>query len=82
MLKRHLEQVLAIDQWSFQQLIRDAAERGLIAAVEPWIEFRDRLPALDRRFGRVTARPLDGEAARRGRGGTSPSRRAVRGTQD
>jgi nucleotidyltransferase substrate binding protein (TIGR01987 family) len=44
MLKRHLEQVVpdpgAVDQWSFQQLMREAAERGLIAAVEPWIEYR------------------------------------------
>jgi len=30
----------AVDQWSFQELIREAAERGLIAAVEPWIEYR------------------------------------------
>jgi nucleotidyltransferase substrate binding protein (TIGR01987 family) len=44
MLKRHLEQVVpdpgAVDQWSFQELIRAGAERGLIAAVEPWIEYR------------------------------------------
>lgn len=44
MLKRHLEQVVpdpgSVDQWSFQQLTREAAERGLIATVEPWIEFR------------------------------------------
>lgn len=44
MLKRHLEQVVpdpgAVDQWSFQELMREAAERGLIAAVEPWIEYR------------------------------------------
>jgi nucleotidyltransferase substrate binding protein (TIGR01987 family) len=44
MLKRHLEQVVpdpgAVDQWSFQDLMRDAAERGLVAAVEPWIEYR------------------------------------------
>ena len=44
MLKRHLEQVVpdpgAVDQWSFRELIREAAERGLIAAVEPWIEYR------------------------------------------
>ncbi len=44
MLKRHLEQVVAdpgmVDQWSFKQLMREAAERGLIAAVEPWIEYR------------------------------------------
>ena len=30
----------AVDQWSFQELMREAAERGLIAAVEPWIEYR------------------------------------------
>ena len=44
MLKRHLEQVMpdpaAADQWSFKQLMREAAERGLIAAVEPWMEYR------------------------------------------
>jgi nucleotidyltransferase substrate binding protein (TIGR01987 family) len=44
MLKRHLEQVVpdpgAVDLWSFQELMREAAERGLIAAVEPWIEYR------------------------------------------
>ena len=44
MLKRHVEQVVpdpaAVDQWSFQQLMREAAERGLVAAVEPWIEYR------------------------------------------
>ena len=44
MLKRHLEQVVpdpgAVDQWSFKELMREAAERGLIAAVEPWIEYR------------------------------------------
>ena len=44
MLKRHLEQVVpdpgAVDQWSFQALMREAAERGLIPAVEPWIEYR------------------------------------------
>lgn len=44
MLRRHLEQVVAhpgaVDQWSFRELMREAAERGLIAAVEPWVEFR------------------------------------------
>ncbi len=44
MLKRHLEQVVpdpgAADQWSFRDLMREGAERGLIAAVEPWIEYR------------------------------------------
>jgi len=44
MLKRHLEQVVAdpgmVDQWSFKELMREAAERGLIGAVEPWIEYR------------------------------------------
>lgn len=30
----------AADQWSFKQLMREAAERGLIAAVEPWMEYR------------------------------------------
>ena len=44
MLKRHLEQVVpdpgTVDQWSFKELMREAAARGLIAAVEPWIEYR------------------------------------------
>jgi nucleotidyltransferase substrate binding protein (TIGR01987 family) len=44
MLKRHLEQVVpnpeSVDQLSFTGLMREAAERGLIAAVEPWIEYR------------------------------------------
>lgn len=44
MLKRHLEQVVpdpgAVDHWSFQHLMREAAERGLVDAVEPWIEYR------------------------------------------
>lgn len=44
MLKRHLEQVVpdpgAVDQWSFKELMREAAERGIVDAVEPWIEYR------------------------------------------
>ena len=44
MLKRHLEGVVpnreSVDQWSFKELMREAAERGLVAAVEPWIEYR------------------------------------------
>src|SRR3569832_2457102 len=44
MLKRYLEEVMpdrdAVDQLSFKELMREAAERGLIAAVEPWIEYR------------------------------------------
>ena len=44
MLKRHLEQVIpdaaSADQWSFRQLMREAAERGLVPALEPWIEYR------------------------------------------
>jgi nucleotidyltransferase substrate binding protein (TIGR01987 family) len=44
MLKRHLEQIAAspaeIDQMSFKELIRDAAERGLVPLVEPWFEYR------------------------------------------
>jgi hypothetical protein len=35
MLKRHLEEVVPepaiVDQWSFKELIREAAERGLLA---------------------------------------------------
>ena len=44
MLKRHLEEVApdseSVDRLSFKELIREAAERGLIAAVEPWMEYR------------------------------------------
>lgn len=44
MLKRHLEQVVPdpgiVDHWSFRELMREGAERGLIVAVEPWIEYR------------------------------------------
>jgi nucleotidyltransferase substrate binding protein (TIGR01987 family) len=44
MLKRHLEQVApdpgAVDHWSFKELMREAAERGLIPALDPWIEYR------------------------------------------
>ena len=61
MLKRHLEQVVpdpgAVDQWSFKELIREAAERGLIAAVEPWIEYRYQ--------HNMTAHVYDEEQARR-----------------
>jgi nucleotidyltransferase substrate binding protein (TIGR01987 family) len=61
MLKRHLQQVVpdpgAVDQWSFKELIREAAERGLIAAVEPWIEYRYQR--------NMTAHAYDEEKARR-----------------
>ena len=61
MLKRHLEQVVpdpgAVDQWSFKDLMREAAERGLIAAVEPWLEYRYQR--------NLTAHVYDEEKARR-----------------
>ena len=61
MLKRHLEQVVPdpgmVDQWSFKELMREAAERGLIAAVEPWIEYRYQR--------NMTAHAYDDEKARR-----------------
>ena len=61
MLKRHLEQVVpdpgAVDQWSFKELMREAAERGLIAAVEPWMEYRYQR--------NLTAHVYDEETARR-----------------
>ncbi len=61
MLKRHLEQVVpdpgAVDQWSFKELMREAAERGLIAAVEPWIEYRHQR--------NLTAHAYDEEKAQR-----------------
>ena len=44
MLKRHLEEVMpdpeSVDRMSFKELMREAAERGLITAVEPWNEYR------------------------------------------
>jgi nucleotidyltransferase substrate binding protein (TIGR01987 family) len=44
MLKRHLEQVVPdaalVDRLSFRELMREAAERGIIADVEPWLEYR------------------------------------------
>jgi nucleotidyltransferase substrate binding protein (TIGR01987 family) len=44
MLKRHLEQVVPdparIDGLSFRELIREGAERGIIAEPEPWFEYR------------------------------------------
>ena len=44
MLKRHSEEVVpdseSVDRLSFKELMREAAERGLIPAVEPWIEYR------------------------------------------
>jgi len=60
MLKRHLEQVVAdpgsVDQWSFKELMREAAERGLVNAVEPWIEYRHQR--------NMTAHTYDEEKAR------------------
>jgi len=44
MLKRHLEQVLPnpglADQWSFKELMREAAERGLVGSIDPWLQYR------------------------------------------
>jgi len=44
MMKRHLSGAVpdpgAVDQWSFTELMREGARRGLIDAVEPWIEYR------------------------------------------
>jgi nucleotidyltransferase substrate binding protein (TIGR01987 family) len=44
MLKRHLEQVVPdparIDTLSFRELIREGAERGIVAEPEPWFEYR------------------------------------------
>ena len=42
-LKRHLELVVPdpefVDHWSFKELMRESAERGLIPSVEPWLEY-------------------------------------------
>ncbi|MBX3023911.1 nucleotidyltransferase substrate binding protein [bacterium] len=60
MLKRHLEQVVpdpgAVDHWSFRTLMREAAERGLIAAVEPWIEYRHQRNLTAHAYDERTAR--------------------------
>jgi len=60
MLKRHVESVAAspaeIDQMSFKELMRDAAERGLVLDVEPWFEYR--------RQRNRTSHAYDAEAAR------------------
>ncbi len=44
MLKRHLEQVVPdpgrIDGLSFRELMREGAERGIVADVEAWFEYR------------------------------------------
>jgi nucleotidyltransferase substrate binding protein (TIGR01987 family) len=44
MLKRHLEQVVPdparMDGLSFRELIREGAERGIVAEAEPWFEYR------------------------------------------
>ena len=45
MMKRQIEAEAAtpaaIDTLSFKDLLREAAERGLIEEVEPWFEYRD-----------------------------------------
>lgn len=44
MLKRQLEQEVPnpaeVDQWSFQDLLRTAAERGILTQIDSWIEYR------------------------------------------
>ena len=44
LLKRHLEAMVPepseVDGWSYQQLIREGAERGLIQDARQWMEFR------------------------------------------
>ena len=46
MLKRQLEEELPnpaeVDSYSFRQLIRTAAERGLLNDVEAWFDYRER----------------------------------------
>lgn len=45
MMKRQIEQESAnpaeIDQLSFKDLLRTAAEKGIISDVEPWLVYRD-----------------------------------------
>lgn len=45
MLKRQIEQEsatpAAVDAYSFRQLIREGAERGILSNVEIWLEFRE-----------------------------------------
>ena len=44
MLKRYLQQVVPdttrLDGLSFRELLREGAERGLIAEIEPWLQYR------------------------------------------
>lgn len=46
MLKRQLEQEVPtpaeVDGWSYRQLIREAAERGLVDTPEAWFDFREK----------------------------------------
>ena len=44
MLKRQLEREVPnpaeVDQWSFRDLLRTAAERGILTQIEAWFEYR------------------------------------------
>lgn len=59
-LKRQLEQEVAepasVDRLSFHDLLREAAERGLVGDVEAWMEYR--------RQRNITAHTYDGDKAR------------------
>ncbi len=59
MIKRQLETEVAVpadvDTLSFKSLIREAAERGLVQSVEPWLIYREQR--------NITAHTYDGEKA-------------------
>jgi len=60
MLKRHLEQVVPdsarIDSLSFRELIREGAERGIVADPERWLEYRHQISLALHAYDSATAR--------------------------
>ncbi len=61
MLKRRLEQEVPVpaevDHYSFRELLREAAERGLIKNLESWVVYRD--------LRNITAHVYDDKKAQR-----------------
>lgn len=59
MIKRQLESEVPtpaeVDQWSFNQLMREASERGLVESVEKWMTYRSQR--------NLTSHTYDGEKA-------------------
>lgn len=62
MLKRHLEQVVAdttrLDGLSFRELLREGAERGLIAEIEPWLQYRHQRNQTSHVYNAMTAQAV------------------------